>query len=59
MRRIEADCTGIILKPSTERSGEASRQSIIGFHAEAFLQNMSTMQLPVFVSVLYYDMHYY
>ena len=59
MRSIEADCTGIILKPSTERSGEASRQSIIGFHAEAFLQNMSTMQLPVFVSALYYDIHSY
>ena len=39
MRRIEADCKRLLLASSTERSDEASRQSVNGFLARAFLQN--------------------
>ena len=52
MRRIEADCKSSILNLSTERSGEASRQSIVGFLARAFLQNQFVCVCKTILSIL-------
>ena len=57
MRRIEADWKSLILVPSTERSVEASRQSITGFLAEAFFtEQVLETEAIFFISVYKSDL---